>query len=186
MSDIRPPSAQRRGARQFVGPTRSRWQRVGLVVQVAIRPNVQVGEVRTRQPGQSLRLGCTVTTRWRLPNLPRQGVTRQSPTNLSRTPRSETIPRMSVPRARMRTSKRHDDHRGGRRSSTGPGKTSVLVTGHGGRRVVYLVLPRVLAASAGMGGTQLMWVPDVQDGKPWSWRSGEALCPADDIDTTAE
>jgi len=40
---------------------------VGLVVQVATRPNVQVGEVRTRQPGQSVRLECTVTTRWRLP-----------------------------------------------------------------------------------------------------------------------
>jgi hypothetical protein len=29
----------------------------------------------------------------------------------------------------------------------------VLVTGHEGRPVLYLVLPRVLAASAGMGGT---------------------------------
>jgi len=53
--------------------------------------------------------------------------------------------------------------------------------------VPYLVLPGVLAASAGMGGNaQLMWVPDVQNGKPWSWRSAEPLCPADDIDTAAE
>src|SRR5579859_5307316 len=33
---------------------------------------------------------------------------------------------------------------------------------------------------------QLMWVPDVPNGKPRSWRSGEPLWPANDIDTAAE
>jgi hypothetical protein len=49
------------------------------------------------------------------------------------------------------TSKRHDDHADVRRRSTGLGTTSVLVTGHEGL-VLYLVLPGVKAASAGMGG----------------------------------
>jgi hypothetical protein len=61
----------------------------------------------------------------------------------------KTNSRMSVPRARMRTSKRHDDHRAATEILRGLGTTSVLVSGHGGRRVVYQVLPGLLAASAG-------------------------------------
>ena len=61
---------------------------------------------------------------------------RQRPPSPAETPcrASKTTSRLSVPRARMRTSKRHDDHRGRHRSSTGLGTTSVLMTGHGGRR----------------------------------------------------
>jgi hypothetical protein len=37
--------------------------------------------------------------------------------------------------------------------ATGFGTSSVLVTGHGRRRLLYLVLPGVPAAGGGMGGT---------------------------------
>lgn len=62
----------------------------------------------------------------------------------------------------------------------------MLVTGHGGHRVLYPVLLASWQLAQGWEERTAHVCAYVQSGKPWSWRSGERLCPADDGDTAAE
>ena len=92
-------------------------------------------------------------------------------------PRSNTISRMSVPRARMRNSKRHDDHRAATKVATRiqdklgtgdrPRTPSAVVPGAAWRPGSWCRDGRY---------AQLMWLMS-QTAKPWSWRSGEPLWP---------
>lgn len=86
----------------------------------------------------------------------------------------------------MRTSKRHDDH---------GGATEVLWDS--GQPLCWEPVTEAIGCYTRccLASWQLAqgWEERtahvcayVQSGKPWSWRSGERLCPADDVDTAAE